>query len=368
VLVGTSAPLLTGLGGQASNVTIDYYNSISLPLGILLVLSLTFSPFLIFGRSPWRDLLQQAAPSLFAACLATIVAVLLGVMQWEHLILVFGTTGALTSNVIAIVRFSQGLATRMGGYLTHVGFALMLIGILGSSGYGVSERLTLQRGESQKAFGYDITFHKLVEGEKINEGYLELDLLKNGSLIEARPKLYYSDYTQSVMRNPHVVKGILGDLYLAPLDHQVEEATNLVTLRKGEPLVHGDWTLTFTRFEMGSHDGTGGMSALAVVDVVRGDDSVQISPAMVTEHGGLNPVPMIIPGTDVTVALEQMQVESQAIQLSFDDPANPSGDPDEVLALDVATKPLVSWVWAGVILMTIGSVISFVRRWRETDV
>ena len=49
VLIGTSAPLLTAMVGQASNVTIDYYNSISLPLGVLLVLALTLSPFLIFG-------------------------------------------------------------------------------------------------------------------------------------------------------------------------------------------------------------------------------------------------------------------------------------------------------------------------------
>jgi len=118
---------------------------------------------------------------------------------------------------------------------------------------------------------------------------------------------------------------------------------------------------------MGSHGDGGGMSALAIVCAVRGGDSIEIAPEMVSGPGGLNPVPMTIPGTDVTVALEAMQVESQAIQLSFNDPAHPV-QANEILALDVATKPLVNWVWAGVIILTLGSVISFVRRWRETDV
>ena len=367
VLVGTSAPLLTGIGGQASNVTIDYYSSVSLPLGILLVLALTLSPFLIFGGTPWRDLLRQASPALTLASLATIVAILLGVMQWEHLILVFGATGALASNLIAVIRFSQGFVFRMGGHLTHIGFAVMLIGILASSGYGVSERLTLRPNEAQEAFGYDITFRRLVKGEKLNESYLELDLVKDDSRIEARPKLYFSDYTQSVMRNPHVVKGVFGDLYLAPLEHLEDDNANMVTLHKGEPIIVGDWTLLFTRFDMGAHGEGGGMSASAVIEAVRGGDTVQITPEMVSGAGGLNPIPMTIPGTEVRVSLERMQVEAQAIQLSFIDPANAGGSSAEVLALDIATKPLVSWVWAGVIVLTLGSLVSFVRRWRESD-
>jgi cytochrome c-type biogenesis protein CcmF len=368
VLVGTSAPLLTRIGGQASNVTIDYYNSISLPLGILLVLTLTLSPFLIFGRTPWRDLLRQASPALFIACLATIGAVLLDVMQWEHLILVFGATGALVSNVIAMVRNSQGFVVRMGGHLTHVGFALMLIGILGSSGYGVSERLTLRPNQPKEAFGYDITFNRMVEGHKVNESYLDIALVKGSSRIEARPKIYFSDYTQSYMRNPHVIKGLLGDLYLAPLEHERDEHAGLITLRKGEPVSVGDWTLTFTSFRMGDHANAGSMLAEAMIDAVRGADTIQIAPAMESGRNGLNAVPMTIPGTDVGVSLERMQVEQQAIQLAFNDPDGPGAAADEYLALDVSTKPLVSWVWAGVVLLTIGSVLSFVRRWRETDV
>ncbi|MBD3299680.1 MAG: hypothetical protein GF341_13570 [candidate division Zixibacteria bacterium] len=371
VLIGTSAPILTRIGGQASNVSLNYYNSISLPLGVLIALTLTLSPFLIFGRTPWRQLFQHAAASLVLAVGAVVVAIIAGVTTPEHLVLAFGSVGALSSNIIGIIRFSEGRILRMGGHLTHAGFALMLLGILGSSGYGTYERISLTSGETKQALGYDVQFNDLIRGEKPNQNYLDVELEQNGETIPARPKMYFSDYTNSVMRNPHIVKGVFSDLYIAPIEYipgENHDHGHTVQLSKGQTQQVGDWELTFASFDMGNHDQqTGSMQVAAVIDAKRGGQSTEIRPVMTSGPGGLKPVPMTIPGTDIEVALTGMRVEQQAIQLSFEDPSHNHGPSGASVALELSTKPLVNWVWAGVIIITLGSCISFVRRWRESE-
>jgi len=368
VLIGTSAPLLTKIGGHASNVAMSYYNMISLPMGILIALTLIISPFLIFGLTPWRGLFRSIFPSLMAAISAAIVAIFLGVVQWQHLLLIVGATGAFVSNLLALIRFSEWKLPRMAGYLTHFGFGIMLLGVLGSSAYSVSERLSLTPGEPQKAFGYDVTFNRKVEGGNANQGYFDLTLTRDGASIEARPKLYYSDYTNSEMRNPHIVTGLVKDIYIAPMDFQQREASNVIELVKGTPKSAGDWTLTFRRFSMDSHDTTGAMTVAAEIAAARGADTVMITPSMSSGPSGMTPVPVTIPGTEIRLSLAGMKVEAQTIRITIDDPAKSIEASSEVLTLDLATKPLVSLVWAGVIIITLGSLLSFWRRWREAGI
>ncbi|MBI5866820.1 MAG: cytochrome c biogenesis protein CcsA [candidate division Zixibacteria bacterium] len=368
VLIGTSAPLLTKIGGQPANVAMSYYNMISIPMGIFIALTLTISPFLIFGLTPWRELYRNVFPSLMCAIGVAVVAIFLGVVDVFHLLIVVGATGALVSNLIALIRFSEWKLPRMAGHMTHFGFAIMLLGILGSSGYSVSKRLSLEPSQPQEAFGYDVTFNRKVEGHRETEGYFDLTLAKGSTTIGARPKLYYSDYTNSEMRNPHIVTGLIQDIYLAPMDFREGEAGNFVELVKGTSKTVGDWTLTFRRFAMDSHDTTGAMTVSVEIGAARGTDTLTIMPSMASGAAGMTPVPAQIPGTEIQVSLAGMKVESQTIRLAVDNPHKPMGGSGGVLTIDLATKPLVSLVWAGVIIITFGSLLSFWRRWREAEI
>lgn len=368
VLIGTSAPLITKIGGQPANVAMSYYSMISIPMGIFIALTLTLSPFLIFGLTPWRELYRNAFPSVMCAIGAAIIAIFLGVVDVAHLLVIVGATGALVSNLIALIRNSEWKLPRMAGHLTHFGFAIMLLGILGSSAYSVSKRLSLERSQPQEAFGYDVTFNRKVEGRHETEGYFDLTLAKGSSTISARPKLYYSEYTNSEMRNPHIVAGLIQDIYLAPMDYRQGEAGNVVELVKGTSKTVGDWTLTFRRFAMDSHDTTGAMTVSAEIGAARGTDTLTIMPSMASGAAGMAPIPAQIPGTEIQVSLAGMKVESQTIRLAVDDPHKPIGGSGGVLTIDLATKPLVSLVWAGVIIITFGSLLSFWRRWREAEI
>lgn len=368
VLIGTSAPLLTKIAGQPSNVAMSYYNMISIPMAMLIALTLIVSPFLIFGVTPWRDLFRNIFPSLMVAIAVTIVAIFLGVTQWQHLVLILGATGAFMSNLLALIRFSEWKLTRMAGHLTHFGFGLMLLGVLGSSAYSVSQRLNLRPGQPQSALGYEVTFNRRVESSSANQGYLDLTMEHDGTRFNAKPKLYYSDYTNSEMRNPSIIKGVLEDIYVAPMDFQQGDSGNVIELVKGKPKTVGDWTLTFKRFSMDNHDTSGAMTVSAEVGAKRGNDTSTVILAMSSGPSGMTPVPVTIPGTDVRLSLGGMKVEAQTIRIAIDDPHKAMAASTEVLTLDLATKPLVSLVWAGVIIITLGSVLSFWRRWREAEI
>ncbi|MEW5702001.1 MAG: cytochrome c biogenesis protein CcsA [Candidatus Zixiibacteriota bacterium] len=367
VLVGTSSPILTGIGGNPANVTTAYYNAVALPLGIFIALVLGFSPFLLFERIRWGDLFKAAMPSFLLATVATLVVILWTPVVFAHAVLVFVAVLALGSNLIAAVRFSQARLTRIAGHLTHFGFAIMVLGIIASSAYSGEERLKINSGDHGSAFGYDIAFRGAVDGKHAEEGYLDLTLSRGADTCAARPKLYMSEYTQQVMRTPYVKKNLLYDLYVAPLDHERPEGdSNIVALVKGSSARYGDRDLTFDRFETGEHSQTGAMRVGAVIRVAHGGDTTTVVPALEITGDGHHPFPVNVSGTELVLSLVGMNVEQRQVFLKIDDPNTPARltNPERVV-LAVSRKPLTSFVWSGCVLVSLGSGLSFWRRRRE---
>ncbi|MBI3873197.1 MAG: heme lyase CcmF/NrfE family subunit [candidate division Zixibacteria bacterium] len=366
VLIGTSSPILTGLTGKPANVTTDYYNTMALPLGALIAFALGLSPFLVFERTPWRDLWRRITLPLIGAAAATGALFIATSIRPTHALFVFGAALALLSNVAAMIRFSHGRPLRMAGHLTHAGFAVLLLGIIASSGYSAEQRLTMPVGQSAKAYGFDIAYRGAHGGGRDEEGYLDLVVSDGTHQYNARPKLYVSDYTQQIMRTPYIRKNLVYDLYIAPLDHeQASSDANAVTLTKGETAPYAGWDLTFLRYDIGEHTNAGAMRVGTVVEARRGRDTIQFVPAVDSDRKGQHPVPTRLPGTDLVFSMTGMSVEQKQIKLSVDGPDGAPGETGDQVILSVSKKPLTSFVWLGCVILTAGSGLSFWRRRRD---
>ena len=238
VILGTSSPLLTRLFGQPSNVEIAYYVKTHLPIGIAIAFLIGLSPYLF-----WRSAtpVEKFKKALWPALLALGFSVLTfaagfreGIYPFFHFLTFF----ALFSNVVIFFRFAAVRPVNTGGHLSHVGIAMLLAGFIFSSVYSQEKRLNLALGEAGDAFGYTLAY-KGTEGDlKQTENALIFAVEHKGKQSEARPRFYWSDYSQGYMRKPAIQKGIFYDLYIAPINHsgasEAQEEPGVLMFADGE--------------------------------------------------------------------------------------------------------------------------------------
>ena len=305
---------------------------------------------------------------MVAALIVTAITWTMVSLVWTHALLIFAGVLSIVSNLTAMIRFSHWQLLRIAGHLTHLGFGIMVLGILASSGYASSEQLKLLSGESASAYGYDITFVRRVEEEDVEKSHLEVTLARGNETIVARPRLYISPYNGQEMRSPFLRRGFFDDLYLSPLEYRRLQPENVLYMTKGEPVAYGDWSLTFERFDVGSHAQSGAMRVGAVITAVSPEDSVEFTPILESSGSTRKPIPTALPGTDLTFALQAMSVEQRLIELLVDDPAALVDDnPGELLFADISRKPLIGLVWTGTVVIIIGVCLSYWRRRKEAD-
>jgi cytochrome c-type biogenesis protein CcmF len=178
ILWGTYFPLISKAFGQQASVGGPWFDRYTVPLALILVLLSGIGPLIAWRRSSLSNVRRNfVTPIVFA--LVTL-AVLLG----------FGVTGKVTALVMfccaafAIGSIAQelwrgtrvrGRATgqvapraflgliarnrrRYGGYLVHVGVAVLFIGVAASSSFAHITEPTLKIGQSVKIDGYKETY------------------------------------------------------------------------------------------------------------------------------------------------------------------------------------------------------------------
>jgi cytochrome c-type biogenesis protein CcmF len=367
VLIATASPVYTGLLGEPANVSIDFYNKISIPIAVFMLASMALAPLLIWKVSELRDK-KTFFISLIVSLLITVISIIFGLTKPVSIILVFLSALVVMVNGLVMYRMIFKMPAKTGAYLSHVGIGLMIIGIITSSMYNRSEKVTLPVGEYQSTrFGYDIQF---VDFEERNDGKDRVKLLvkKKDGTYEADPQFYFSEYTQSYMLGPHVKVGINKDIYISPISYMPGSADNdrQLELRKNESATLDNLQFTFNRFVVGDHADQSPMSVKADITVSISDGNyskdVTIQPALWMEDGRLQGGETQIPETNYQVHIKSIDASQGTVLLAVHGrPVNQEG-PKDVLAVEVSEKPLISILWLGCILLIFGMTLSWVDR------
>jgi len=137
ILLGTSSPLIGKIFVSSPTPPAkSFYDNWTMPFVILIALAT------VLGQYQWRK--RYDAESLSSALLGpllvtsilTMVTIVLGrITNIEHMIYLFVGYLAVIGNGIILVQLLRTHPKRIGGSLTHVGFAILLLGILSSSAY-----------------------------------------------------------------------------------------------------------------------------------------------------------------------------------------------------------------------------------------
>lgn len=418
VLFWTSLPVLTSLvGAEPRAADISTYNGFALPLAILMAFLAAIAPLVdylefhpanarrtlliaslgaallgfglfggLLGGGPILAVvmsivltagmmyLQRPAmrkslvPGLAAFVLALILALANGVSDYLHAMFFAVAAMALVANAVALTGYFPDRWKLMGPQVTHVGFGLMLIGVLASSVYGQSLKLNLEKGGRGEAFGRSFQYTGMEHDERHPNNQLLLAMAHGGDTVQIRPQFYFSERMQGTMRKPAIERQILYDLYLSPEQITQSAISDIgLVLPKGENQSFDGLSLRFEQFAMNSDTVTGAMTITADIAYQTPDRSGTLRPATVhrnDEHGHHIKESIVDTltwaGERHLITLERVLADQGAISISS--PTLLAKLPGEQLTVDIATKPLINFTWGGAILILIGSLISFVRR------
>ena len=359
-MAGTSAPLLSRLFGPAGNVAVDYYDKVNTPLGLLVCLLVAIGPLARWRQESPHGLLRAAAPALAAGVAAAMAAGFAGMRDPLDILLIFGAVFAMLSNFSVLLKASRRGLPYAAGYVSHFGFSIMLLGVLVYSTFGEERQVALPRGATVEALGMKLRYdgvRKQPNGKDQHSVFVE----GGGRHYEARPILWFSEFNQATMRNPHVERFWNHDVYLAPIELKSGEAAlPSVTLAHGQSGEAGGLGLTFRTFERrGTMGDPKGFSILAVVAVGDGPDAPVVKPMLTIMPYGLTRTPVDLPGGG-TLTLTNADPNGGTAELAVNVPgAPPQAD---VLAVEVSTKPFIGLVWIGMAILLFGAGLGIRRR------
>jgi cytochrome c-type biogenesis protein CcmF len=179
---GTFFPLISELfTGDKASLAAPWFDRYTTPLAIGLVLFTGIGPLLAWRRVTWASARRVfRLPLVVAALTAVALAVLSDARHepWAFALFVFaafaltgliqefwtGATarrrsagGSLPAALVAIVARNR---RRYGGYIVHIGIAVLLIGVAASSSFQTNREVTLRPGESAVVDGREITYVK----------------------------------------------------------------------------------------------------------------------------------------------------------------------------------------------------------------
>jgi cytochrome c-type biogenesis protein CcmF len=369
ITFGTSAPLLTRFMENPGQVGPSWYNTVSLPIAILIGLLLALVPFLTWSGNKGKDLARKILPGLGGALLVTAVAVASGVRDAFHLLFVFLAALALATNLQKTIQKARtGGLRAAGGYLAHVGVGVMLLGFLASSAYDRSTKITLEQGVPKEVDGLTLTFNRFVpRSAEDRKEKMEIQVVReDGSSYLAYPRLFMNDRTRQVMANPHIRNLALKDLYISPIEFDPGQPQ--LELAKGESGEVAGIELRFVEFDLQAEGNA--MAAMAsgqpmaigaVLEVTRDGRTDRVRPLyrMNPANGTVDTPPVPLPGGGA-IYLAGINATERKIQLELAGIANPAR-----LSVDVTQKPLIKLVWYGLYVVLAGGAIATANRVRQ---
>ena len=370
--IGTSSPLFTGLVGKPAQVDTSFYNIVHIPIGIALALFLGFAPYLRWEST--NNLLKTLLPSLIFTIVSTAVAFWFGMTEITKLTFTAAAAFAFWSNLFVTVKLFRINWLISGAPLSHVGVALLLIGIIVSATFDTAQQFVLERGVPVQVMDHQLLYQGVtpaVNGKNV----VNIRVSSEGGNYIAQPRFYYSEYNRSTMREPDVKAGLLGDIYISPIEirNTAQTASNAQVLRltKGETKQFKDMQITFDQFEIGEHAGSNQMKVGARLTINSGENTFHAIPAVIFDGGQNRSENAEIlfnqagKQQKITVILNGLDANQKTIELQLEglnENSLPITEAKELLIIEISRKPFMSVLWIGTIIITLGAIIALLNR------
>jgi cytochrome c-type biogenesis protein CcmF len=377
--VGTSAPIF------GKSVDTFFYNEMHLPLAIIIMFLNGISLLIKWQKSDLNELIKKSTYAAVGSILFTILLVVVGGVQEIMIILLSLTTAfSLFVNLDIVIKIVKGNLKMLGAYVAHIGIALFILGVIGSAVYSEQMNIDLVKGKPVTAFGYEMTFTEYYPIENNTKYAFNVNVKRGNSEYKVTPKMYLSEFNNSLVREPAILTLLTKDIYLSPLGYdegeqnQNQDSHNHIKLEKGSSTEFEGTKVTFVRFNMAPET----MQLMS-----EGKDFQMGAVLEIEKNGKKTETELLRKQTDgkveftffeskeMNLKIELENLAAGVIDIAFSnlDGSESQGNSvqkenNEILSVTASIKPFVSLVWAGVAIMVIGFFIAMTRRLKESRV
>lgn len=363
VLIGMSWPIITTWLGKPAAFGPSWYNTVSTPVYIGLLALLGIAPFLAWTPRPSSIVSTRVVISTAIAAVVTTVAMMLGAHGGIALILLFVSLTALVSNLMRLVEVGRVRMLNTGAAVAHVGFALMFLGIIGSSFWGTRQEARLPQGQPVEVMGSSYTFLGHVDGSEPKDRWAIQVQSEGGQPYTVEVGMFRTSSRQDaqIMHQPAIKRGLASDLYIAPGGIETPGGHHDVVLTQGEPVRFGEVTLTFLKFDTHSMEQSEGISVYAQVEIDNGTQKevLRLPFGMTGGQYQAAPIRPTIQAGITTLQLQKLSVEQKQILVHAD---TPSDQVAQIMGVEISTKPLIGLLWVGTLLLGVGCTVAWARR------
>jgi len=360
-----------------------FYDNTNLPIAIGMMILLGVSLGLQWKEESRSTLLKNSATSLGLAVVGTAILVFVGVHDVMMVLLAFASLFAFFVNVMRMITLAKVNILLTGGAISHIGLALLFLGIIGSGRYGEKQTASLPLEVPKEVLGHQLTY---TGSKQMQDGKwsFSVRVAKEGSQFTLEPVMFQSDYNNSLMRNPDYAAFLTRDFYIEPVSMEEVESPagaagggSTLQMKKGESKSLADATVTFLRFDtnhkgMDSAMGAGSLPVGAVLQVKRGSRMEEVTP--VTVYRGAEKLDIRKATTkDGAIGFELitmsigMQPIPSTIELKVTGNAIPAPPlvKSQLLVVEASLKPFMSVVWAGAVFILLGLVVSLTTKFNR---
>jgi cytochrome c-type biogenesis protein CcmF len=245
---GTFFPLIAeALTGDRKTVGPPWFDDYTVPLTLALVLLSGIGPVIAWRRATWKSARRAFALPFGSALVVVVACLALGLGERPLAVGMFGASMLVLATVaqefwrgtgarramsgeaapLAVVSLVRRNRRRYGGYVVHLGMALLFTGVAASSAFEDARDVRLKPGQTTKIGDYEVTYVKSNVGLLEERGRLEA--IRIGAELRVKPE--GGEPFRALTERRYFPSG---DPKLGPIGRYFEgEATSEIALRAG---------------------------------------------------------------------------------------------------------------------------------------
>jgi cytochrome c-type biogenesis protein CcmF len=394
VLVGTSKPVFNKIFGAHMVPPADvigYYNKYQMPIAIVIALLMSVTQFFRYKNTPDKyKLAKEILITLGLSVLLTVGGIFLfGITNPMYVIFMLAGTYAFFANLSYLILNVRKFKLS-GASIAHMGFGLMLLGVLVSSAKkqvitrdiagqmnqfdteSRKENMLLYKGQENELGDYLVRY----EGDSadINDVYFKVHYISKDSTEEFTlfPNGQFNEEGQMTSSNPDTRHYLTYDVYthvtykpLPPSDSVKWTNVKEHNIKPGDSVVTANGVVYFIGIEKGDGEAIGLKNttlAKAILKIRRGNVFLDADPMFgVNEH------------TFFSVSQDLLEAGLR-FDFRLKPPENGEGNPEAILEISESKPqrqyivmkgivfPYINFLWIGTVMMVIGFGIATFNR------
>jgi len=381
VFIGTTWPITTEIfTNSKSSVDISFYDKWNLPVAIVILILNGLAFYASWQKSDWKQILNKILLPIAVSFVITIILAFLKIDKFDLQLLTFASLLSIYINTEIFIKIIKNSFIKTGSVLSHIGVAILLIGVVFSGGYDQIETLSLKLNETTDVFGMKVKYigRELVNPErKDQERYkYNVEIDKNGSKVIVGSILYLSDFNDrsQIFLEPGIVPTLTKDIYISPVSFNIESNYNKLILSKNTSTIFPldkDINLTLVGFDMsnGETNSLGEILFGAVLDISTKDTTFTdtLYTWLNTRNFSGSPLWFTIPKTNYDIAFGGLasgmqQMGNTKATIYYRSSNDPAASETESFTFQIEIKPMMYLVWIGAFLIVFGFFLSIVKH------